>query len=71
MRSGTEFVGRLSGFDDYVNMVLEEVEEFERIDDVYVGAKVGTILLNGNSISLIVPNGDGPLKAKYSRQQQH
>lgn len=67
MKSGSEFVGRLGGFDDYVNMVLEDVEEFERMGDVYVGAKVGTILLNGNGINVMVPGGEGPLKSKHSK----
>lgn len=70
MKSGSEFVGSLVGFDDYVNMVLKDVEEFERIGDVYVGAKIGTILLNGNGINMMIPGGEGPLKAKHSKLSQ-
>lgn len=70
MKNGNEFVGRLAGFDDYVNMVLEDVEEFEAMGDVYVGAKVGTILLNGNGIHMMIPNGEGPLKAKHTKPQK-
>ncbi|PLW31101.1 hypothetical protein PCASD_13514 [Puccinia coronata f. sp. avenae] len=29
MKTGREFTGKLLGFDDYVNMVLEDVTEFE------------------------------------------
>ena len=29
MKGDKEFVGTLRGFDDYVNMVLEDVTEFE------------------------------------------
>ena len=68
MKGGSEFVGRLAGFDDYVNMVLEETEEFERLGDVFVGSKVGRILLNGNGITLMIPNGEGPLRAKTMKQ---
>ncbi|KMU80683.1 hypothetical protein CISG_08747 [Coccidioides immitis RMSCC 3703] len=42
--------GTLLGFDDYVNMVLEDVTEFD-----YTGAqtKLPKILLNGNNVCMI------------------
>ncbi|TVY15259.1 U6 snRNA-associated Sm-like protein LSm5 [Lachnellula arida] len=45
----TEFSGTLMGFDDYVNMVLEDVTEFD-----YSGnhTKLSKILLNGNNICM-------------------
>ncbi|KAJ2740580.1 RNA-binding protein lsm5 [Coemansia sp. BCRC 34301] len=64
MKSEKEFVGTLLGFDDYVNMVLEDVDEY------YIGfvsetsgktKKVGhlnQILLNGNNICMLVPGGE-------------
>lgn len=70
MKSGTEFVGRLQGFDDYVNIVLEEVEEFEKMGDVYLGTKVGTILLNGSGITMMIPGGEGPLRVKQTKIQK-
>ncbi|SPQ21154.1 64b85c19-0d98-4719-8800-e5dc4e5216a0 [Thermothielavioides terrestris] len=44
-----EFAGTLVGFDDYVNMVLEDVTEFD-----YSGnhTKLKKILLNGNNICM-------------------
>ncbi|KAM3080123.1 RNA-binding protein lsm5 [Clarireedia jacksonii] len=48
------------GFDDYVNMVLEDVTEFD-----YLGnqTKLPKILLNGNGIAMLVPGGEGPVGA--------
>ncbi|KKK12794.1 small nuclear ribonucleoprotein [Aspergillus rambellii] len=53
-----EFSGTLLGFDDYVNMVLEDVTEFD-----YSGAqiKLPKILLNGNNICMLIPGGEGPV----------
>ncbi|KAF3040852.1 RNA-binding protein lsm5 [Didymella keratinophila] len=51
-----EFTGKLVGFDDYVNMVLEDVTE---IDPAEGNKKLPKILLNGNNICMMVPGGDG------------
>uniref|UniRef100_A0A2K5KTF6 U6 snRNA-associated Sm-like protein LSm5 n=1 Tax=Cercocebus atys TaxID=9531 RepID=A0A2K5KTF6_CERAT len=51
MKSDKEIVGTLLGFDDFVNMVLEDVTE--RI------TKLDQILLNGNNITMLVPGGEG------------
>ncbi|KAK7967457.1 U6 snRNA-associated Sm-like protein LSm5 [Apiospora aurea] len=53
-----EFSGTLVGFDDYVNMVLEDVTEFD-----YSGnhTKLTKILLNGNNICMLIPGGEGPV----------
>ncbi|OMP84940.1 U6 snRNA-associated Sm-like protein LSm5, partial [Diplodia seriata] len=50
MKGDKEFSGTLLGFDDYVNMVLEDVTEFD-----YQGnqAKLSKILLNGNNICMV------------------
>ncbi|TVY38787.1 U6 snRNA-associated Sm-like protein LSm5 [Lachnellula cervina] len=55
-----EFSGTLMGFDDYVNMVLEDVTEFD-----YSGnhTKLSKILLNGNNICMLIPGGEGPVAA--------
>ncbi|KAJ1660242.1 RNA-binding protein lsm5 [Dispira simplex] len=60
MRSDREFVGTLSGFDDYVNMVLENVTEFEQTPEGYHKNQLEQILLNGNNICMLVPGGQGP-----------
>lgn len=46
-----EFSGTLVGFDDYVNMVLKDVTEYDSSGE----KKLSKILLNGNSICMIVP----------------
>ncbi|GIJ91522.1 RNA-binding protein lsm5 [Aspergillus pseudoviridinutans] len=58
MKGDKEFSGTLLGFDDYVNMVLEDVTEFD-----YSGAqvKLPKILLNGNNICMLIPGGEGPV----------
>ncbi|KAF2733721.1 LSM-domain-containing protein [Polyplosphaeria fusca] len=56
MNGGKEFAGRLLGFDDYVNMVLEDVTE---IDPIGGDKKLPKILLNGNNVCMMVPGGDG------------
>merc|ERR1712000_433241 len=57
MKGEKEFSGTLMGFDDYVNMVLEDVTEFD-----YSGnhTKLPKILLNGNNICMLIPGGEGP-----------
>ncbi|KAK3403559.1 putative U6 SNRNA-associated SM-LIKE protein LSM5 [Sordaria brevicollis] len=56
----SKFAGTLVGFDDYVNMVLEDVTEFD-----YSGnhTKLKKILLNGNNICMLIPGGEGPIAA--------
>ncbi|KAG9196354.1 LSM-domain-containing protein [Alternaria panax] len=56
MNGGKEFTGKLVGFDDYVNMVLEKVTE---IDPAEGNVQLPKILLNGNNICMMVPGGDG------------
>lgn len=62
MRSEKEFVGTLRGFDDYVNMVLEDVTEYDTSAAAVtanggkaVANKLESILLNGAFVSLLVP----------------
>mmetsp|Transcript_1366 Transcript_1366/g.4079 ORF Transcript_1366/g.4079 Transcript_1366/m.4079 type:complete len:88 (+) Transcript_1366:162-425(+) len=56
MKGDKEVVGTLRGFDEFVNMVLDDVTE-------YSGAKrektkLDQILLNGNNVAMMVPGGD-------------
>jgi U6 snRNA-associated Sm-like protein LSm5 len=63
MKGDKELVGTLRGFDDYVNMVLEDVTEYEvDADGVKHEVHLEQILLNGNNVALLVP-GSGPDKA--------
>ncbi|CBY32850.1 unnamed protein product [Oikopleura dioica] len=60
MRNDKEIVGTLLGFDEFVNMVLEDVTEYEATSDGKKITKLEQILLNGNNITMLVPGGDGP-----------
>ena len=55
-----EIVGTLLGFDDFVNMVIEDVTEYENTPEGRRITKLDQILLNGNNITMLVPGGEGP-----------
>lgn len=61
MKNEKEIVGTLVGFDDYVNMVLEDAVEYEMTPDGKKKTKLEEILLNGNNITMMVPGGGGEL----------
>ncbi|XP_019857018.1 PREDICTED: U6 snRNA-associated Sm-like protein LSm5 [Amphimedon queenslandica] len=58
--SDKEIVGTLLGFDDFVNVVLEDVTEFEMTPEGRRITKLDEILLNGNNIAMLIPGGEGP-----------
>mmetsp|Transcript_2062 Transcript_2062/g.3293 ORF Transcript_2062/g.3293 Transcript_2062/m.3293 type:complete len:100 (-) Transcript_2062:73-372(-) len=63
MKGDKEIVGTLTGFDDFVNMVLEDVVEVEiSADGNKTFQKLDQILLNGNNIALMIPGGPEPEK---------
>ena len=51
-----ELVGTLRGFDAFVNMVLDDVEETGP-DGVPSPGRIPSLLLNGNNIAVLVPGG--------------
>lgn len=61
-KSEKEFVGTLRGFDDYVNMVLEDVTEYEMTAEGKRTTQIDQVLLNGNNVVLLVP-GSSPEEA--------
>lgn len=60
MKGNTEFIGTLCGFDTYVNIVLEDVQEFEMSREGIQVTNLDQILLNGNNVALLVPGGKPP-----------
>lgn len=59
MKDDKELEGTLRGFDNYVNMVLDDVVEYEITPDGRQENRMDTILLNGNNVALMVPGGVG------------
>jgi len=57
MKGDKEIVGTLVGFDEYVNMVLEDVTEIDVTADGRKENKLEQILLNGNNVCMMVPGG--------------
>ncbi|KAF8269330.1 Sm-like ribonucleoprotein [Lactarius quietus] len=63
MKNDREFTGTLLGFDDFVNMVLEDVTDYAPSEITPKGrksTKLAQTLLNGNNICMLVPGSDGP-----------
>jgi len=58
MKGDKEIVGTLRGFDEYVNMVLDDVIEYEITPEGKRVTKLDQILLNGNNITMLVPGGN-------------
>ncbi|KAK9463796.1 U6 snRNA-associated Sm-like protein LSm5 [Lipomyces oligophaga] len=55
MKSEREFSGTLLGFDDFVNMVLSDVTEYDSMGNQNHIAK---ILLSGHDICMLIPGGE-------------
>ena len=51
LKDGRIIRGKLAGFDEYMNMVIEEAEE-ENNDS---RRKLGTLILRGNNVVSILP----------------
>ena len=60
VKNDKEVVGTLLGFDDFVNMVLDDVVEYESTSEGRRVTRLDQILLNGNNITMLVPGGEGP-----------
>lgn len=62
LRGDRELVGTLRGYDEFVNMVLEDVTEFEEATDGSGLVKTNRkqVLLNGNNVCMLVPGAEGP-----------
>jgi len=53
MKNDKEIVGTLNGFDDFVNMLLDDVTEYEATPEGRRITKLDQILLNGNNITMV------------------
>ena len=52
MKNKKELVGTLKGYDDYVNMVMEDAVEYTFTSEEEV-TKLESILLNGNNVAML------------------
>lgn len=53
MKNDKELYGTLIGFDDFVNMLMDDVTEVEYTVDGKRITKLEQILLNGNNIAMV------------------
>lgn len=58
LKSEKELIGTLRGFDEYVNMVLDDVVEKEYTAVGIKETSLDQILLNGSNVCLIVPQSE-------------
>jgi U6 snRNA-associated Sm-like protein LSm5 len=66
MKNDRELVGILKGYDVYVNMVLEDITEYEKNSrGQTTKVHLDKILLNGNNVAILVPGGN-PEKARQA-----
>jgi small nuclear ribonucleoprotein len=52
LRGGRSLRGRLKGFDQHLNLVLEETEDTSNRENV---AKLGTIIVRGDNVVIVSP----------------
>jgi U6 snRNA-associated Sm-like protein LSm5 len=57
MMEQQEFVGTLRGFDNFMNIVLDDVKEyaFDKDGKRIIVARLGSILLQGTHVVMLVP----------------
>jgi U6 snRNA-associated Sm-like protein LSm5 len=57
MKESKEFYGTLAGFDEFLNMNMEDCKEYdvEQGDQRKLIAKLESILLNGSHVCLMIP----------------
>lgn len=63
MKDEKELVGTLQGFDDFVNMIMEDVVEYEWSPTGRTEHKIDRILLNGNNVCMMIPGAERPNEA--------
>ena len=55
LKGGRELRGKLRGFDQHMNLVLEDAEEVKTSDEGQEVLKVGTIIVRGDNVIIISP----------------
>lgn len=57
MKGDKEIVGTLRGYDNLLNMVLDDVIEYEILPEGKRVTRLDSILLNNTNIAMLVPGG--------------
>lgn len=60
LQSNREFTGTLVGFDDFVNVIIEDAKEWtinDKDQNELIMEHRGRMLLSGNNIVMLVPGG--------------
>eukprot|EP00922_Rhytidocystis_sp_ex-Travisia-forbesii_P034614 GHVS01051436.1.p1 GENE.GHVS01051436.1~~GHVS01051436.1.p1 ORF type:complete len:142 (+),score=38.64 GHVS01051436.1:102-527(+) len=70
MKGDKELVGTLRGFDDYVNMVLDDVTEYSFSLSGKKETHLDSILLNGTNITMLVPGGIPAARRGEEQEEQ-
>ncbi len=52
LKGGRSFRGKLQGFDQHMNLVLEETED---ISDTNNSVRIGTIIVRGDNVVILSP----------------
>lgn len=52
LKGGRSFRGRLQGFDQHMNLVLEEAED---VSDTNESVRIGTIIVRGDNVVILSP----------------
>jgi len=52
LKGGRSFRGKLQGFDQHMNLVLEEAED---ISDTEEAVRIGTIIVRGDNVVILSP----------------
>jgi len=52
LKGGRSFRGKLQGFDQHMNLVLEETED---ISDANNSVRIGTIIVRGDNVVILSP----------------
>ena len=55
LKGGRELRGKLRGFDQHMNLVLEDAEEVRMSDEGQKILNVGTIIVRGDNVIIISP----------------
>lgn len=55
LRGGKKLRGKLKGFDQHLNLVLEETEDTTSSEETHVCEKLGLIIVRGDNVILISP----------------